>query len=108
ESQERLSEPEARNLYLTVTRDAWILVMDGDEQMYGDHDAVMQLFTDVRQGLHRDGVELSVFTVAVNFNGNAPDMDRESYETNPLISTRGTQARLLKNSVQRGLVYRHT
>src|SRR5213075_2987439 len=34
ESQERLSEPEARNLYLTVTRDAWILVMDGDEQMY--------------------------------------------------------------------------
>lgn len=107
-SDERLDEPTARNLYLAASRGDWILVMDGDEQLYGDHARVLELFEDVRAEKIWDGVLLAVYTVAVNFNGNAPEMDELSYEVNPLISTRGEQARLLDNAAERGLTYRHT
>jgi hypothetical protein len=47
-----------------------------------------------------------VYTVAVNANGNAPDLGEEVFATAPLISTLGHQARLVDNREERGLEYR--
>jgi glycosyltransferase involved in cell wall biosynthesis len=102
ESTERLHEPEARNRYLEQTVDDWVLQMDGDEQLYGDHAGILDLLARVRLGRVVRGVDIPVYTVAVNFNGQADEMDAESYATNPLISTRGYQPRLFEN---RGVHY---
>jgi glycosyltransferase involved in cell wall biosynthesis len=108
ESTERLDEPAARNRYLAETLDDWILVMDGDEQLYGDHVWIRQLFDLVRSGGRWTGVSIPVYTVAINFNGNAPEMTAWAYAHNPLLSTVGHQARLMFNDRERGLRYAHT
>lgn len=97
ESDERLTEPQARNRYLSETEGDWCLMLDGDEQLYGEYADILRLMERVRYGRIPKAVDVPVYTVAVNFNGNAPEMSRAEYERNPLISTMGYQPRLFHN-----------
>lgn len=97
ESTERLDEPRARNRYLEESVEDWVLMLDGDEQLYGDHEGIERLLARVRMGRVVRAVDIPVYTVAVLYQGQAAEMDAESYRRNPLISTRGSQPRLFFN-----------
>ena len=91
-----LQEQEARNLALAQLEVGdWALIIDGDEVLYGD-------FNLAREPIARlpdvTAIGLRVYTTAVLFNGNADQMDRKQYETNPVITTSGWQPRFFRNS----------
>lgn len=102
----RLTEPEARNEYLARTRGDWVLIIDGDEQLLGDHQSVLALADTLRRSTSGVALDVAVYTVAVNANGNAPDLGPEVYDTAPLITTVGRQARLVRNVPELELGYR--
>jgi hypothetical protein len=94
ESDRKLDEPTARNRYLDeLTEGDWCLMLDGDEVLYGHHPDVLALMASLEE---RSSVFVPIYTVAVNANGYAPEIDRDTYATAPLISTIGFQPRLFR------------
>lgn len=95
ESDRKLALAEARNLShsLLDERD-WALTIDGDETLLGNHADVSSLFVDVKRGAIPAEVGISVFTAAVAFQGQAPDISEVQYGQLPIIHTRGVQPRL--------------
>lgn len=101
ESDRKLDEHEARNRYLAeVGIGDWILSMDGDEVLVGDHAAVLSILS----ALTPPAVLVNVFTTAVIFPGLGIDMPEETYETGALIHTVGPAPKLLYRT--EGLHYR--
>lgn len=98
EEREGWSERDARNGLLTlVSGKDWVLVLDADEILVGDHQSLLELAQWVRSGaFNPQALGLSVYTEAVLFNGDAPAMSEEEYATNPLIHTVGVQPRLFQ------------
>ncbi len=91
-----LYEDQARDLYLdAVKRDDWLLIIDADEVLCGDHDAILELIASLPD--RKEAVSLAVFTNAVLFDGNADEMSPDHYETGPIISTVGMMPRLVRN-----------
>lgn len=103
----RLWEDEARNLYLDAAEiHDWILVIDGDETLVGDHRAVEHRVSSIRD-LEPEWLPtaytVAVHTTAVLFPGHAPDMPPHVYDSAPVITHRGWQPRLFQ--VRAGLRY---
>jgi glycosyltransferase involved in cell wall biosynthesis len=95
ESSRKLTEQAARNTYLTqVQDDDWILWLDGDEVLYGNHKDALALFNQIRDGTVRDCVSILVYTSAVFFHGLGVDMPATAYCLNPLITTTGFMTKL--------------
>lgn len=105
----RLWEDEARNLYLDCADPGdWILVIDGDEILVGDHRPLMARVETIRatadQGTLPPAYAVAVYSTAVLFPGHAPDVTPVQYQAVPVIAHRGWQPRLFR--VRRGLRYR--
>lgn len=97
ESDRKLSENQARNLYLdTLEPGDWALVIDGDEVLYGGHEQVLALVDDIRDGAYRSAVGIPVYTQRVHVNGLAPDVTPEQYETAPVTCSVGVMARFFE------------
>lgn len=108
ESLVKLSEDEARNSYLAeVPHGDWLLVIDGDEVLYGAHEGIESLIRnnfDERVPSRLDAVAVPVFTTAVKFNGMGGDVDAVTYEQAARINTVGYSARFQRS--RPGLEYR--
>lgn len=104
EASHKMTEVAARNRTLTMLglRD-WALIVDGDETMVGDHASVLELMAWVRSGVISEALGLSVYTGAVLFSGQAPQMSAAEYQCLPVVSTLGIQPRLFP---RRDHVYR--
>ena len=97
ESDHKMDEYEARNRYLSEVRTGeWILTIDGDEVLYGDHAAILALLDEMRES--PGPIALQVYTTAVNFNGHGSDMDGETYVTAPTINTVGWMPKLYRKA----------
>jgi hypothetical protein len=106
ESDRKLTEQDARNRYLQEVEDEdWVLWLDGDEVLYGNHKDVLALFNQIREGAIRDCASISVYTTAVFFHGLGVDMPADAYDTNPLISTVGYMTKLYQK--QKGFHYKN-
>lgn len=109
---EPVSELEARSTYLQLLEaDEWGLVIDSDELLIGDHPRAHALFNALRDGADASDLYpimraalVPIYTVAVNIPKYAPDISEAEYVTAPLLSTRGFQPRLFRNSSK--LTYR--
>lgn len=89
----RLEQHVARDLYLAeVGRGAWLIALDGDEVLVGDHKEVLELFRHPPA----TAVALRVFSTALLTPGMAPDVTPEVYVTAPVIATAGWQPRLFQ------------
>lgn len=98
ESDVRLTQDVARNRYLDELDEGdWPLIIDGDEVLYGDHDEALALFDEIRAGIDTHALLVPVYTTAVLFDGNAPDVTVAAYATNPTVHTWGWQPRLFQN-----------
>ena len=91
-----LQEQEASNLALAQLEVGdWALIIDGDEVLYGD-------FNLARAPIARQpdvsAIALRVYTTAVLFDGNADQMGRREFETNPVITTVGWQPRFFRKT----------
>ena len=105
ESDRRLHEYEARNLYLDgLAEGDWALVIDGDEVLYGKHTDVLELTRKIRMGefdaapagSHAAAVAIPVFTQMVNVSGAAPGISAETYATAPIICSGGLMGRFFR------------
>jgi glycosyltransferase involved in cell wall biosynthesis len=96
EETEKLSEVDARNGVLTLcTQKDWLLVIDADEVLIGDHDSVSELMTWVRSGRWTtEALGLAVYTRNIRHEGQAPEIGEEAYQVNPIVSSLGIQPRL--------------
>ena len=100
ESDRKLRQEEARNLYLEHVRTGdWVLVIDGDEVLYADHTEALQTFGWLQYGEHDiRALNIPVLTGAVMFEGGAADMPADHYRTAPIIHTRGIAPRIFRAS----------
>ena len=97
ESDHKMTQVQARNKTFSFLRPAdWAFVIDGDETMLGRYLEAEALMAEARAGLLGESVGIEVFTAALRFNGNAPDISEEEYPRLPIIYTRGVQPRLLR------------
>ncbi len=98
ESDRKLRQEQARNLYLEeVRRGDWVVVIDGDECLYADHSEALQTFAWLKYGEHEiRALNIPVLTSAVLFNGMAGDMTSDHYITGPIINTRGLAPRIFR------------
>jgi hypothetical protein len=88
ESQEKLTEQDARNKYLAeVDADDWILWLDGDEVLYGEHKDILEVVRKIRAGEIEDCVSIPTYTTAILYQGLGKDMPVKEFATNPLINT---------------------
>lgn len=106
ESDRKMRQDDARNEYLDrVAPGDWIINLDGDEVLYGDHDEIRAALSWLQHGEHGyRGLSIPVLSAAVMFNGYASEMPAEAYWSNPIIHTTGYAPRVFRNSAD--LVYR--
>lgn len=97
ESGARLIESYARNAYLELVEPPdWVLIIDGDEVLYGDHAQIDKIFTAIRiAAISSESISIPVYTTAVNVPKAAPDITEEEFSLNPVISTMGWMPRLV-------------
>ena len=108
ESQTKLNEQDARNVYLDqLNEDDWALTIDGDEVLQGDYPPTKVLFDRCRVAPRVwEVLSMRVYTTAVMFRGMGKDMDPDTYATAPLIQTSGWMPHLVRMSAARGWRYR--
>ena len=95
EAQEKMTEQQARNLYINQVPDGdWILWLDGDEVLYGDNAALNKVFKEIREGKIKHAMSCRVYTTAVLCHGLGKDVPAEAYAVNPRINTFGYQTKL--------------
>lgn len=99
QSAEKLRETDARNVALAFLDPGDRgLIIDGDECLYGDHGSIVTLLSS-----DSPAIAIPVYTTAVLFDGYAPEMSAEEYDTNPLISTSAYMVRIFR--METGLHY---
>lgn len=95
---ERLEEHEARQRYIeAVPLGEWLLVIDGDEVLVGEHSGLVELVAGLPL-LGPDALQLRVFTTAVLAPRLAPDIDADLYAVAPRIATSGFMPRLVRRT----------
>ena len=96
ESDRKLGLIEARNLATSMVSDGdWALIIDGDEMLYGHHPIISQLVDGVHAGTLESPIGMGVYTASVMFEGGAPSVSAEAYQTLPVIHSLGVQSRLV-------------
>ena len=99
-----MTETAARDLALSYLRPGdWGLIIDGDECLYGDHEALLALACFLPFAATVRSVAIPVHTTAVLHDGDAPSMSRDDHAGKPLISTSAYMIRLFR--MARGLHY---
>jgi hypothetical protein len=96
-----MPEADARSAAIREVLDGdWILIVDSDEIMYGNHRQLTEFFHEMRSGSldHHKALNVGVFTTAVNVSKNAPDITPEEYMFSPTLSTFGYMARLIRKT----------
>jgi hypothetical protein len=105
EAQEKMTEQQARNTYINQVPDGdWILWLDGDEALYGDHATLCRTFKEIREGKIKGAMSCKVYTTAVLCHGLGKDVTGEQYALNPTIQTFGYQTKLYQK--QKGFHHR--
>jgi hypothetical protein len=96
EARWKMEEQEARNWYLEeVPSGEWMLLIDADEVLYGDHFEVLQFLADL-PGVDTGSVGVRVLTTAVLTGLNAPEISADAYATAPVIATSGWMPKLVR------------
>ncbi len=100
ESDRKLPQEEARNLYLdAVPHGEWIVNLDGDEVLYGDYFEMREVMAWITSDAHGlPAINVPILSAAVLANGYAHEMTAETYRTNPIVHTRGYGPRFFRNS----------
>lgn len=99
EADSKMELDAARNLALRLMDDDdWALIIDGDETLLGERDEIRGLFNEIRRRERVEPVGMSVFSSALVFDGHAPAIDSDAYQTLSVVYTRGRQVRLVQAS----------
>lgn len=95
EASAKMELDEARNLALRESDGDFVLIIDGDETLMGEHAEMDELVDEIHRGYIREPVGVTVFTSALLFKGHAPAIGPEAYRTLPVIHSRGVQPRIV-------------
>ena len=96
ESDRKLRQEEARNLYLdAVPIGEWIVNLDGDEVLYGDHAEIREIVSWLQADVI-SALKVPVLSAAVLNHGLASEMSPDVYGNAPIIHTRGLAPRFFR------------
>jgi glycosyltransferase involved in cell wall biosynthesis len=98
ESDRKLRQDQARNRYLDEVRfGEWVLNLDGDEVLYGDHAEVIEVLSWLQHGSDNAWViNVPILSAFVMVHGYAADVTPEMYATAPISHTRGYAPRVFQ------------
>jgi len=97
ESDKKLTEQQARNLYLSQVKDYdWLVWLDGDEVLYSRHTDMLRIIEDIKANRIVNCISVPTFTTAILFKGLGKDMPPKEFATNPIISTWDYQTKFIQ------------